>query len=262
MIEVSGPDRGIATVTLARPQRCNALDLAGFRGLAAAWREFDADQDVRVIVVTGAAGDFCSGADLSVLSDDMRAATTAGTSMRDLWLDINQAVLRDARLGTPVVAAVEGICFGAGLELVGATDIRVAAQTARFALPEVTHGVIASGGTLARLAGQIPYAAAMQLVLTGAEQSAERMLQVGFVTDVVVDGAALATATRIAGQIADNGPAAVQASKRVVQRSLELDRAAALAFEAATAREILAGAEAAEGTRAFREKRSPLWRLG
>lgn len=261
MIDVAGPRRGVATVTLERVERRNALDLDGFRRLAAAWRALDVDPEVRVVVVTGTGGDFCSGADLAVISAEMSDAMRAGTSGRELWADLNDAVLRDARLAPPVIAAVEGTCFGAGMELVGATDIRVAAAGARFALPEVQHGVIASGGSLARLARQVSYAAAMQIVLTGTAMDATTMHRLGFVNEVVADGDALNAALEIARQIADNAPAAVRASKQVVRDSLDVGLPEALAREGVAARQILGGAEASEGTRAFIEKRPPAWRL-
>jgi enoyl-CoA hydratase len=261
MIEVTGPDRGVATLTIARPERRNSLELADFGRLAAAWRELDAAADVRVIVVTGAGADFCSGADLSSIARDMAAAMSGGAAGRDVWRDVNDAVLRDLRMGTPVVAAIEGICFGAGMELAGATDVRIAGQSARFALPEVRHGVIASGGSLARLPRQIPYAAAMRLVLTGQPAGAQYMQQAGFVSEVVPDGTALTAATEVARVIADNAPAAVRAAKRAVQDAFLDSLGEAFALEAAAGREVLAGPEAAEGARAFAERRAPAWRL-
>jgi enoyl-CoA hydratase len=174
---------------------------------------------------------------------------------------VHAAVLRNVALAKPVVSAVEGICFGAGMELAGATDIRIAGESARFALPEVRHGVIASGGSLARLARQIPYGPAMQILLTGTEVSAARMAELGFVNEVVADGQATARALAVARAIADNAPAAVRATKRAVTSGLATDLAGAYAIEDRISREILRGPEAAEGSRAFAQQRPPSWRL-
>jgi enoyl-CoA hydratase len=250
---------GIATVTLSRPERRNALDLSGFRRLADTWRGLCSDPDVRAVVVTGSGGDFCSGADLTTFAAEMSEAIGAGVPAGELWADINAAVLRELWPGPPVLAAVEGACFGAGFELVGATDIRIAGRSARFALPEVRHGVIASGGTLARLARQIPYAAAMRLVLTGAPAEAADLARVGFLNEVVADGSALGTAQSIAEQIAGNAPGAVRASKQIVRDGMLGSLKEAFALEERVSRKVLAGDEAAEGRRAFAERRPPRW---
>jgi enoyl-CoA hydratase len=214
-----------------------------------------------VAVVTGNGTDFSSGADLASIGPDMAAAARGGDPGASIWGDVRGAVLRNVTLSKPVVSAVEGICFGAGMELVGATDIRIAGESARFALPEVRHGVIASGGSLARLARQIPYGPAMQILLTGAEASAARMAQFGFLNEVVADGQAADRALAIARDIAGNAPAAVRATKRAVTSGLATDLEGAYAIEDQISREILHGPEAAEGTRAFARKRPPSWRL-
>jgi enoyl-CoA hydratase len=233
VIEVSRPLPHVVQVTISRPERRNALTLAGFRELAGAWREV-AGSGARVCVVTGGA-DFSSGADLAGFAADLRdAAGVAGG--REVWATVNAAVLRETELPVPVVAAVEGVCMGAGMELVGATDVRIAGESAVFALPEVRHGFIAGGGSVARLPRQIGYAAAMQVLLTGARFGAADMRDRGFVSEVVPDGTALSRALAVAEQIAANDPRAVAAVKRVV---------------AETMRGSLADAHAAE-TREFR----------
>ncbi|WP_433377926.1 enoyl-CoA hydratase/isomerase family protein [Streptosporangium sp. CA-115845] len=238
MIDLSEPRPHVALVTLDRPARRNALDLAGFRELAAAWREVAAS-GVRVAVVTGGA-DFSSGADLATFSDDVAAALRGGESATDLWADVHFALLRDAVLAIPVVAAIEGICFGAGMELVGATDIRVAAESARFCLPEVRHGFIASGGSVARLPRQIGYPAAMQVLLTGERFDATRMREWGFVGEVVPDGSAIERALEIAERIAANAPEAVRGVKRAVGEGLRGTLAQAFEIESRVSEEVLA----------------------
>src|SRR5215831_18392019 len=157
MITTTKPAAGVMLIAIDGQRRRNALDLEGFRALAAAWRALEASDEARVGVVTGNGTDFCSGADLSSIGADMAAAARRGDPGAGIWGDVHAAVLRGVALTKPVVSAVEGVCFGAGMELVGASDIRIAGESARFALPEVRHGVIASGGSLARLARQIAY---------------------------------------------------------------------------------------------------------
>ena len=261
MITITRPAAGVMMIAIDGQGRRNALDLGGFRALAAAWRALEASDEARVGVVTGNGTDFCSGADLSSIGADMAAAARLGDPGASIWGDVHGAVLRDVALTKPVVSAVEGVCFGAGMELVGATDIRIAGKSARFALPEVRHGVIASGGSLARLARQIAYGPAMQILLTGAEIGAARLAELGFVNEVVADGQAAERALAIAAVVAGNGPAAVRATKRAVASGLATDLAGAYAIEDRISREILLGPEAAEGARAFAEKRPPSWRL-
>ena len=261
MITTTMPAAGVLMISIDGHGRRNALDLDALRALAAAWRTLDAADDIRVAVVTGNGTDFSSGADLTSIGPDIAAAARAGDSGASIWRDVNGAVLRNVTLAKPVISAVEGICFGAGMELAGATDIRIAGKSARFALPEVRHGVIASGGSLARLARQIPYGAAMQILLTGTEVSAARMAELGFVNEVVADGQAADRALALARTIADNAPAAVRATKQAVTSGLATDLAGAYAIEDRISREILLGPEAAEGALAFAQKRPPSWRL-
>jgi enoyl-CoA hydratase len=261
VITTTKPTAGVLVISIDGQRKRNALDLAGFRALAAAWRDLEASDDIRVGVVTGNGTDFCSGADLSSLGADMTDAARGGDPGASIWRDVHGAVLRNVALTKPVVSAVEGVCFGAGMELAGATDIRIAGESARFALPEVRHGVIASGGSLARLARQIAYAPAMQILLTCAEVSAARMAALGFVNEVVANGQARERALAVARAVADNAPEAVRATKRAVASGLATDLETAYAIEDRVAREILIGPEAVEGARAFAEKRPPSWRL-
>jgi enoyl-CoA hydratase len=262
VITTATPSAGVLLITIDGTRRRNALDLDAFRALAAAWAELERSDSARVALVTGNGTDFSAGADRSSIGSGITQAVRSGQSAASVWADINRAVLRNTGVTKPVIAAVEGICFGAGMEMVGATDIRIAGRSARFALPEVRHGVVASGGSLARLARQIPYATAMQILLTGQEVSATRMAELGFVNEVVADGDARERALAIAQVIADNAPAAVRATKRAVTSGLNTDLAGAYAIEDQVSKEILNGPELQEGTRAFMERRAPSWRLG
>jgi enoyl-CoA hydratase len=244
VITLSAPRPHVVLITLHRPERRNALDLAGFRALAAAWRTIagggggGGGDDVRVAVVAGGR-DFSSGADLGSFPNDVAAALRGGEPPTKLWGDIFGALLRDVVMPLPVVAAIEGLCLGAGMELVGATDIRIAGSSAAFALPEVRHGFMASGGSVARLPRQIGYAAAMQVMLTGARFPSERMREWGFVSEVVPDGSALDRALEVAEQVATNSPVALAAVKRAVGEGLRGTLAQAFEVEARIADELL-----------------------
>jgi enoyl-CoA hydratase len=251
----------VLLIAIEGTRRRNALGLGAFRELAAAWEKLERAGDARVAVVTGNGTDFSSGADLSSIGSGIAQVVRDGHSAASVWRDIHDAILRNVAVTKPVISAVEGICFGAGMELVGATDIRVAGSSARFALPEVRHGVIASGGSLARLPRQISYAPAMQILLTGAEVSAARMAELGFVSEVVADGDAVKRALAIARIVAGNAPMAVRATKRAVTSGLAGCLQQAYAIEDEASREILAGPEAAEGHQAFTQKRPASWEL-
>lgn len=237
MIDLSSPRPHIALIRINRPERRNAFNLAGFRALADAWRTVADSNDVRVVVVTGER-DFSSGADLRDFPADIAAAVRGGEEPKRVWADVHHAVLRDVVMPVPVVAAVEGLCLGGGMELVGATDIRIAGASASFALPEVRHGFVPSGGSIARLPRQIGYAAAMQVLLTGARFGAEQMRAYGFVSEVVPDGTALARALELAEQIAQNAPASVAAVKRAVGEGMRGTLADAYAIEARVDAEV------------------------
>src|SRR5262249_52669280 len=146
VIATTNPAPGVLMISIQGERRRNALNLDALRALAAAWRTLETSDDARVAVVTGNGTDFSSGADLASIGPDIAAAARNGDSGASIWRDVHGAVLRNVTPAKPVIAAVEGICFGAGMELAGATDIRIAGESARFALPEVRHGVIASGG--------------------------------------------------------------------------------------------------------------------
>jgi enoyl-CoA hydratase len=259
MIESRHPHPGVLLITLARPARRNAIDLDGFRALARAWHEFDSS-DARVAVVTGDGGDLSSGADLASLGREVAEAQRLGAGS-EAWRAIRTAVLRDFQPCKPVISAIEGICFGAGMEMVGATDIRIAGRSARFALPEVRWGLAPTGGSLARLARQVPYAAAMQILLTGEEHPAPRLGDWGFVNEVVEDGHALDRALELAEAITRNSPVATRTIKSAVINGVRgtLDQAHALELEVG---QVLAdGQDAREGVAAFQERRQPSWRL-
>lgn len=249
-------DGHVVTLTMNRPEARNAFDPEMLVRLADAWDAIDGDAEVRVAILTGAGGHFCAGTDLKLLAsgyaDDAWRARLR--SEKDLhW----KSFLRSYRLKKPLVAAVEGFAIAGGVEILQATDIRIAAAGARFGISEARWGLFPLGGSTVRLRRQIPYTVAMELLLTGRHMPAEEAQRVGLIGRVVPDGQALAEARRVAEQIAQNGPLAVQAIKRSVMETEGLPEAEALARELEIGWPILATEDAKEGPRAFAEKRKP-----
>jgi enoyl-CoA hydratase len=246
----------VVILTMNRPEARNAFGAEMLVRFADAWEMIDGDDGVRVAILTGAAGHFCAGADLKAMAsgfgDDEWGKRLRGE--KDLhW----RALLRSYRLKKPLIAAVEGTALAGGTEILQATDIRIAGESAKFGVSEARWGLFPLGGSTVRLRRQIPYTQAMEILLTGKHLTAAEAVRIGLVGRVVPDGQALAEARKVAQQIADNGPLAVQAIKRSVQETEGLPEAEALAKELAIGWPILATEDAKEGPRAFAEKRKP-----
>jgi crotonobetainyl-CoA hydratase len=244
---------GILTITLDRPQVLNALHLPAHVELSRAFDFYADTPSLRVAIVT-ASGEraFCVGTDLKSLAQtgnyDYPRGGFAGITKRfDLW--------------KPVIAAVNGLCLGGGVEIVAACDLAVAEAHAQFGLPEPRVGLAAlGGGALQRLARQMPMKHAMGLVLTGRRIDAAEAARIGLVNEVVPTGGALARARAIAREMLACAPLALQASKQVMLQSVaEPDLEAAMHRRYAAAEAMLASEDAKEGPRAFAEKRAPRW---
>ena len=254
-----------AFVTFDRPAVRNALDPEAVVKLAAAWRDVAEDPALRVAIVTGAGAEsFCSGADLARLIPLFTGARQVEDEWdRKLFEDPSQmqvATLRDFDLYKPVVAAVNGHCIAGGMELLQATDIRIASSTATFGLQEAKWGLFPAAGSTVRLARQIPHCRAMEILLTGELLSAEEAWRIGLVNRVVPPGQVMEEAERWAQRLADNGPLAVRKIKESVLRTSGRPLAEALQTEQELALEVFASRDAREGPRAFKEKRKPEFR--
>lgn len=246
----------VVTLTMNRPEARNAFGSEMLVRLADAWDLVDGDDGIRVAILTGAGGHFCAGSDLKAMAGGWQddAWSARFEQDRDLhW----KALLRSYRLKKPLIAAVEGTAVGGGTEILQSTDVRIAAESARFGLTEARWGLFPLGGSTVRLRRQIPYAQAMEILLTGKTFPAAEALRIGLVGRVVPEGQALAEARRVAEQIAANGPLAVQAIKRSVQESEGLPEHEALKKELEIGWPILSTEDAKEGPRAFAEKRKP-----
>jgi enoyl-CoA hydratase len=248
-------DGHVVTITLNRPEARNALDLRMLAQLADAWELVDGDEQIRVAILTGAGGHFCSGSDLKQMhnppDDEWSARFKKDPDLH--W----KAFLRHRRLAKPLIAAVEGYAIAGGTEILQATDIRVAGQSAKFGVSEVRWGLFPLGGSTVRLRRQSPYTHAMDILLTGRHLGADEAQRIGLVGRVVPDGTALAEARKIAGDIAANGPYAVQMIKKSVQLTEGLPETEALRIELELGWKVFNSEDAKEGPRAFAEKRKP-----
>jgi len=242
-------DRHVWTVTIDRPEVRNAVDGPTAGALADAFRAFDADEEARVAVLTGAGGQFCAGADLR---------TVAGGSMGRDALALDDDMANDGpmgptrlELGKPVIAAVEGFAVAGGIELALWCDARVAAATATFGVFCRRFGVpLVDGGTV-RLPRLIGESRAMELILTGRAVGAEEALAIGLVCRVVAQGQALAAAQAMAHAIAAFPQACMRNDRLSVRRQHGLATRDALAQEFALGRATLASGEAEGGARRF-----------
>jgi enoyl-CoA hydratase len=246
----------VLVLTLNRPEAKNALSPEMLVGLADAWDRVDSDDSIRVAVLTGAGGVFCAGADLKAMNDSQNTSDAATRMRTDAGLAW-KALLRGHRLTKPLIAAVEGYAVAGGTEILQATDIRVAGESAMFGVVEVTRALFPLGGSTVRLRRQIGYTKAMELLLTGDIITAAEAERIGLIGRVVPDGDALPMALEIADKIAANGPLAVRAIKRSVQETEGLPETEALKIELEIGAPIFATADAREGTLAFKEKRAP-----
>jgi len=256
-------DGHIMTITMNRPERYNALTGAMLIRMFDAYEEASRDPEVRCIIVTGAGGNFCSGADLKGMAGDAGGADPEIDVQARLAADpqvVFKALFRHYRPSKPIVAAVEGVAIAGGTEILQAMEVRVAGRSARFGVSEARWSLYPLGGSAVRLPRQISYAHAAEILLTGRHLSAEEAQRIGLVGEVVADGQALARARQIAGQIAENGPLAVQAITRTLHECDGMELNAALRHEFDYGFQLLQSEDAKEGPRAFAEKRKPKFR--
>ncbi len=244
-------DGDIWTLTIARPEKLNALTAEMYAAISEAFREIEADGEARVGIVTGAGTQaFSAGADLVGLHGRHMEKEAGWQPWRPDRFD------RGLECAKPLIAAIDGYCLAGGLELALACDIRIAAEGAQFGCPEVKWGILHGYGAL-RLPQMIPGAAAMEMLLTGEFIDAERARQVGLVSRVVTREALLPAARALAERIAANGPMAVQMTKELARRGGEVPLAEGLRLYQEYNRIAHASADALEGTAAFQERREP-----
>ena len=272
---------GILIVTINRPEARNAMNKAAAEGISAAMDRLEAEDDLRVAILTGAGGTFCSGMDLKgFLRGERPSIEGRGFGALSQWTPKK-----------PVIAAVDGYALAGGMELALSCDLIVASASAKFGIPEAKRGLAAAAGGLIKLPRQIPPRIAMELALTGDFMDARRAYELGFVNRVVdgpslegakelaltgdfidaqrayelgfvnrvTDGPSLEGAKELARSIAQNGPLALIASKAIVRESHSWSDAEMWEKQAAYIAPVFTSADAREGAAAFAEKRKPNW---
>lgn len=242
-------DDGLMTITLNRPEARNAIDRDLSHEVCAALDEFDRRDDLRVGILTGAGGTFCSGMDLK--------AFVRGEAIRVEGRGVLGIIITPPR--KPVIAAVEGYALAGGFEVVLACDLLVAARDAKFGLPEARRGLAAAAGGLIRLPQLIPPRIALELALTGDPVDAGLLYQHGLVNRLVEPGQAVAAAEVLARRIIANAPLSVAASKRVITEQRDWPTAGSFDRQEEITGPVLRSADAREGAIAFGEKRAPVW---
>jgi enoyl-CoA hydratase len=253
----------VALVTLDRPERANSLDPATLVELAAAWRRVAEDDEIRCAVLTGA-GDriFCGGMDMkTTIVASQRLARGERIDRLDFegLRAVGTATLAGFDLGKPLVCAINGHCRAVGLDIVLASEMRVAVPHATFALEEVARGLYPTGHATVLLARQIGWVHAHELMLTARPIDAERALEIGLLNRIVAPDALLGAAFDLADAVAANAPLAVRATRQGVRELLHLPLADAYRRQEELGKPLRRTRDAAEATRAFAEKRAPAW---
>jgi len=241
-------------VTMNRPEKRNALSGEMLAIMSDAWDRVNEDRDVRVCILTGAGGAFCAGMDLTAMN---QKPPGEGMASGDIDVAVIKSLLKGFRLTKPLIAAVEGPAIAGGTEILQATDIRVAGESARFGVSEAKWGLYPPGGSAVRLPRQLPYTVAADLLLTGRHIKAPEAKEIGLIGHVVPDGEALAKAHELADLVAANGPLAVQAVLKTIRDSEGKHENDCWKDDAAVGAAVFTSEDAKEGPRAFAEKRAP-----
>ncbi|SHN45158.1 crotonase/enoyl-CoA hydratase family protein [Cryptosporangium aurantiacum] len=256
LVDADGP---VLTVTINRPEKRNATNAEVLCRLLDAWKLLDADDSLRVAILTGRGPTFCAGMDLAEIG-------RLRSGVRDNeWISRLQdepgislaAYLKTYRPTKPIILAAEGVARAGGTEILQGTDIRVAGESAVFGVTEVQRGLFPMAGSAVRLRRQMGYAVAAEMLLTGEDIPARRAYELGLINHVVPDGQALTKAREIADRIAANGPLAVKALVATLRETECLPEHDAFTIEERYGREVMTSKDAVEGPRAFFEKRTP-----
>jgi enoyl-CoA hydratase len=237
----------VAVFTINRPDAMNAFTAEMLAAMDAGFEEFNGDDDLWVAILT-ANGDkaFCSGMDLKEAIPMLQGGDEMG------YGDHTKRPFSD--VFKPIIGAVNGHCIAGGLEFLQGTDMRIAAEHATFGLGEVRWGIIPTGGSHIRLPRQIPWAIAMELLLTGRPITAERAYDIGLINRVVPAADLMAESMKLAETICKNGPLAVRTAKEIAVRALGLE--SGFVLEKALGDRVMKSEDAKEGPRAFAEKRT------
>ena len=244
----------VAYITFNRPDVMNAMDAETYADLSKAWIEVRDNPDIWVALITGKGRAFTAGADL-------KSRIGAPSETWHFWQTQQEQILnRGLEVWKPVIAAVNGYCLAGGMTLLFATDIRIAAESAVFGISEVKRGILPGNGGTQRALRQMPYPIAMEMVLIGDNISAQEAYRIGLVNKVVPDEQLMEEAERYARRLCENPPLAVRAIKELAVRSQYMHIQDGLRLESAIGRVLGTTEDAAEGRRAFAEKRKAVFR--
>jgi enoyl-CoA hydratase len=252
-------DGSVVILTMNRPQKKNALSSDMLAGLVLGYEYIDENPDIRCAILTGAGGNFSSGADLVAMgqtSDDPRVQEVMARGNNPHW----KALLRDFRLSKPLIAAVEGFAVAGGTEILQGTDIRIAGEGAIFGVWEAKRGLFPLGGSACRLPRQLPYTLAMDILLRCPPVPAAQAKEIGLIGHVVPDGTALAKARELAAEVAQNAPLSTMAILRAWRETEHMSDEDAMQHQDPIGWEVFASEDAKEGPRAFSEKRAPQYK--
>jgi enoyl-CoA hydratase len=250
LTEINGP---VAVLTINRPKTLNALDIPTLLLLEASFAKLESDSSARVIVITGAGEKaFVAGGDIGDLN------SRGGLSHYQEFAETIHRVFRRIEIcDKPVITAINGYALGGGTELLLATDIRFAAATARFGLPEITLGIIPGAGGTQRLLRQVPLCRAKEIMFSGKHFSAETALEIGLINRIVPPERLMAETLEFALQLSEKSPLILKILKRTLTDGADMTLAAALSHEKVMASIVFDSADSHEGCSAFLEKRKP-----
>lgn len=246
-------EKHIALVTINRARYSNCVTPEVTSRLNELVKQIDEDEDIRVAILTGSGEkSFCAGADIGAIAEGRGHELVHETG--------GFAGFVNARPVKPWITAVNGIAFGGGLELALSTDMVVAAEHAKFGLPEVKVGVAALAGGIYRLPRAIPRATAMEMIATGAAISAQRGYELGLVNRVVQASDVIKESVTLASKIAANAPVSVRESLQLARKTFDNNEEELLRINAEVQQRIMSTEDSMEGARAFKEKRNPIWK--
>lgn len=254
-------DGHTATITLNRPEALNALSPHMISELRAAYDEAENDDNIWLMIVTGTGRAFCTGADVKEIPDDGKVIYERPyLSTYDQWEAPQEGTPPFRRMAKPVLAAINGICCGAGLDWVTTGDIVIASDKATFFDPHVSIGLVAAR-EMVRLARALPRSVALRMALTGKHErmSAERAYELGMITEVVPHDNLLARAHEIAAMVNSNAPLAVRGTRLAIHKTLDLPLLEGEILAETFRERVVRTEDAQEGPRAFVEKRAPNW---
>lgn len=247
---LTSKEQMLGIITLNRPQAMNALSSKLVIELISALNEFEKDEDVRCLVITGSERAFSAGADIKEMAEMSAVQMTMTGHFFPLWDKVG-------RYPKPIVGALSGFVLGGGLELAMSLDVLVASETTQLGQPEIDIGVMPGGGGTQRLARAVGKYKAMEMILTGKRIGAEEAKTLGLVSRVVPKEVYLDEAKRVANEIASKSPVAIRLAKMAVNKAFEMGLSEGVDFERELFYLLFASEDKAEGMKAFMEKRKP-----